>query len=122
MADVNAASSLSPALKSRLVLTREKLETLASGLKQLAALVRDADCVGRTVKKTLLGKDLVLTQQTVPIGVLMVIFESRPDCLVQVRLFHIHSYYQHQCFIPPSRKCQSIRHICMLCGLHFLYL
>jgi len=84
MADVNAALSLSPALKSRLVLTREKLETLASGLKQLAVSVRDEDCVRKTVRKTMVGEGLLLTQQTVPIGVLMVIFESRPDCLVQV--------------------------------------
>ncbi len=84
MMDVNMASSLSPALRSRLVLTREKLETLADGLKQLAAAVRSNDHVRRTVRKTLVGRDLVLTQQTVPIGVVMVIFESRPDCLIQV--------------------------------------
>ena len=82
--DLDHASSLAPPLRSRLKLTKEKLESLSSGLKQLAASVREDDQLNRAVRKTLVGKDLVLTQQKVPIGVLLVIFESRPDCLIQV--------------------------------------
>lgn len=86
--DLDIASSLAPPLRSRLKLTREKLESLSTGLKQLATSVREDDHVKRTVRKTLVGHDLVLTQQKVPIGVLLVIFESRPDCLIQVRLYN----------------------------------
>ena len=82
--DLDHASSLAPPLRSRLKLTREKLESLSSGLNQLATSVREDDHVRRTVRKTLVGNGLMLTQQKVPIGVLLVIFESRPDCLIQV--------------------------------------
>lgn len=82
--DLDAASALTAPLRSRLKLTREKLESLSSGLRQLADSVREDDHVKKTIRKTLVGKGLTLTQQKVPIGVLLVIFESRPDCLIQV--------------------------------------
>lgn len=84
--DLDAAgSTLAPPLRARLKLTREKLESLSSGLRQLACSVREDDHVKRVVRKTLVGHGLMLVQQKVPIGVLLVIFESRPDCLIQVR-------------------------------------
>ena len=92
--DIKSASELAAPLRSRLELTREKLETLSSGLKQLAASVREADIVKSTVYKTLVGRGLTLTQQKVPIGVLLVIFESRPDCLIQVsRMLALKCFY-----------------------------
>lgn len=82
--DLNNASALAAPLRSRLELTHEKLQSLSSGLRQLAVSVRADDHVKKTIRKTLVGNGLVLTQQKVPIGVLLVIFESRPDCLIQV--------------------------------------
>lgn len=77
-----ARTGLSTALTSRLALTPAKLTGLAAGLRQIAAASRGA--VGRTLNRTLLAEGVELRQVTVPIGVLLVIFESRPDCLPQV--------------------------------------
>jgi delta-1-pyrroline-5-carboxylate synthetase len=68
-------------LKNRLKLTEDKLATLASGLKQLASL---DDPLGVVKSKRELADGMELSQITVPIGVLMVIFESRPDSMPQI--------------------------------------
>ena len=67
-------------LKSRLKLTDAKLSTLAGGLNQLADL---PDPLGVVKAKRELADGLELSQITVPIGVLMIIFESRPDSMPQ---------------------------------------
>ncbi|KAJ0183445.1 hypothetical protein K1T71_001421 [Dendrolimus kikuchii] len=69
-------------LLNRLSLSEGKLKTLAIGLKQIAD--SSYENVGRILRKTKLADNLVLRQVTVPIGVLLVIFESRPDSLPQV--------------------------------------
>lgn len=68
-------------LQSRLVLSESKLKTLAAGIRQIA---EGADPIGRVLARTEISPELILQQETVPIGVLLVIFESRPDVLPQV--------------------------------------
>ncbi|KAK7070734.1 hypothetical protein SK128_004088 [Halocaridina rubra] len=75
-------TGLSSAMLARLRLTPAKLNNLAEGLRQIADASRDV--LGRTLSKTLIANNIELRQVTVPIGVLLVIFESRPDCLPQV--------------------------------------
>ena len=75
-------SGLSDVLMSRLQMTEKKLETLADGLYQIAK--SSLTNIGRVLKKTKISEGMILKQITVPIGVLLVIFESRPDCLPQV--------------------------------------
>lgn len=82
--DLEQASSLPDSTRSRLILSEEKLESLMSGLQQLAERVRSQDMVGEVLRHALVAEDLELVQERVPIGVLLVIFEARPDCLPQV--------------------------------------
>lgn len=72
---------LSPALLSRLKFDEQKLQTSISGLESLSAL---PDPTGRVLLKRELDRGLVLTKVTVPIGVIGIIFEARPDAMIQV--------------------------------------
>ncbi|XP_041866691.1 delta-1-pyrroline-5-carboxylate synthase-like isoform X1 [Melanotaenia boesemani] len=84
-----AAGRLSQPMTNRLSLSTAKLNSLAIGLRQLAVSSRDS--VGRVLRRTRVANNLELEQITVPIGVLLVIFESRPDCLPQVSALAIAS-------------------------------
>ncbi|XP_034481955.1 delta-1-pyrroline-5-carboxylate synthase [Drosophila innubila] len=75
-------SGLAKPLLSRLSLNSAKLKNLSIGLKQIAD--DSHKNVGRVLRRTQLADGLELKQVTVPIGVLLVIFESRPDSLPQV--------------------------------------
>lgn len=75
-------SGLAKPLLSRLSLTPSKLKSLSAGLRQIADSSHRN--VGRVLRRTKLASGLELKQITVPIGVLLVIFESRPDSLPQV--------------------------------------
>uniref|UniRef100_A0A3B5L7A6 Aldehyde dehydrogenase 18 family, member A1 n=1 Tax=Xiphophorus couchianus TaxID=32473 RepID=A0A3B5L7A6_9TELE len=80
-----SAGRLPSAMLKRLSLSSVKLSSLAVGLHQIAKAAQDS--VGRVVRRTRVAPSLELEQVTVPIGVLLVIFEARPDCLKQSKLY-----------------------------------
>ena len=80
-------AGLEKSLLERLALSPGKLKSLATGLRQIA---NGSDTVlGRILNRTRISEGLELRQITVPLGVLMVIFESRPDCLPQIAALSI---------------------------------
>ena len=76
-------------LLNRLLLTHDKLVGLAGGLKQIAA--DSGSILGKKLRRTQVSDGTYLEQVTVPLGVLLVIFESRPDALPQVAALSIAS-------------------------------
>ncbi|MBN2575141.1 MAG: glutamate-5-semialdehyde dehydrogenase [Deltaproteobacteria bacterium] len=75
------AGRLGSALVKRLSLDEDKLATTVDGIRQLA---RMPELLGRTLTHRVLDHGLILKRQSVPLGVLGVVFEARPDALVQI--------------------------------------
>lgn len=73
---------LSDSLLSRLKITEKKVTDLVSGLNQLSE--KALNVLERSLRKVEITNKMILNQITVPIGVLLVIFESRPDSLPQI--------------------------------------
>lgn len=76
-----AAEELAAPLRSRLALSEQKLTVMRQGVSQLAAT---PDPIGRPLRRTRLDEGLELRQVQSPLGVLLVIFESRPDAVIQI--------------------------------------
>jgi len=89
-ADYSSAQKkgISRALLSRLKLSKAKLYSGIEGVRKVGDL---ADPVKQVQIKRELSKGLILERKTVPIGVLGVIFESRPDAVMQISSLAIRS-------------------------------
>lgn len=82
------ASGLGESLYKRLLLDERKIQVMADSLRSVAAL---RDPIGEVLLRRELDDGLELGQVRVPIGVIGVIFESRPDALVQIASLAIKS-------------------------------
>ncbi len=82
------AGELSQALFHRLLLSAEKLRVMVEGVRAVRQL---PDPSGRILERTLLADGLTLEKITVPLGVLAVIFEARPDAITQIGALAIKS-------------------------------
>ena len=75
--DVAAAKgTVSDVMIDRLKLTAERIKSMAEGIRQVADL---PDPVGRVITKTQRPNGLVIEKVSVPLGVVAIIYESRPN-------------------------------------------
>ncbi len=87
-ANLLSENKLTKALYDRLKLDEEKLNTIIKGIEEVISL---EDPVNKTLWATELDKDLELYRVSCPIGVIGVIFESRPDVVPQIASLAIKS-------------------------------
>jgi glutamate-5-semialdehyde dehydrogenase len=82
------AQQIAPAVRKRLKFDAHKLADVCAGIDSLLSL---PDPVGRVTLNRELDAGLILRRVTVPIGVIGIIFEARPDALVQISCLCIKS-------------------------------
>ena len=82
------ADGIADSVRKRLRFDVHKLSDCLAGIDSLLAL---EDPAGRITLKRELDEGLVLERVTVPIGVIGIIFEARPDALVQISCLCIKS-------------------------------
>lgn len=89
-ADVAAAlqAGLEKSLIARLALKPGKITSLSNSIRVLANM---EDPIGRVLRRTELADGLLLEKTSSPLGVLLIVFESRPDALVQIASLAIQS-------------------------------
>lgn len=75
--DVEAArGKISDVMLDRLSLTEKRISDMADGMRHVAAL---EDPVGRVLERNVLENGLVVEKTSVPLGVIGIIYESRPN-------------------------------------------
>jgi glutamate-5-semialdehyde dehydrogenase len=74
--DAGRARGTSPSMLDRLSLSHERIEGMAQGLRDVAAL---HDPVGEVIHTTLRPNGLSIGKQRVPLGVIGIIYEARPN-------------------------------------------
>ncbi|CAM8973344.1 unnamed protein product [Rhodiola kirilowii] len=89
-ADITAAqeAGYDKALVSRLALTPKKISALAKSIRVLADM---EEPIGKVLNKTEVAEGLILEKTSSSLGVLLIVFESRPDALVQIASLAIRS-------------------------------
>ncbi len=85
---LNASGSVSASVLKRLKFDEGKLKSV---LEALDDVIKLPDPVGKTLEKRELDEGLILTRKSYPIGVIAMIFEARPDALVQIASLAIKS-------------------------------
>src|SRR3954466_5960241 len=79
--EAGAKMGLTSAMLDRLKLDDKRIASMAKGLREVAAL---ADPVGKVLDERIRPNGLKLQKITTPIGVVVIIYESRPNVTAQV--------------------------------------
>ncbi|MEM1550587.1 MAG: glutamate-5-semialdehyde dehydrogenase [Candidatus Bathyarchaeia archaeon] len=74
--ELSRASGVKESLLDRLILTKSRISKMAQCLREIAEL---PDPVGQIIKTWVRPNGLIIGQMRVPLGVIAVIYESRPD-------------------------------------------
>jgi len=74
--DLELATGVKDSFRDRLKLTEARVRSMSDGLRQVAAL---SDPVGEATDMKTLPNGLILARKTVPMGVIAMIYESRPN-------------------------------------------
>lgn len=82
------AEGLSPALVDRLTLSRQRVESMAAGVREVAKL---DDPVGDLLEEKTLGNGLRMSKVRVPLGVVAVVYEARPNVTIDCAVLTIKS-------------------------------
>jgi len=82
------AEALTPALRDRLALSEERIAAMAEGVRAVAAL---ADPVGEELERRTLASGLDLRKLRVPLGVVAVVYEARPNVTIDCAALTIKS-------------------------------
>ncbi len=77
--DVAYAAQKRPAMVDRLTLTPERIKAMADGVLQVASL---SDPIGEVIKMWKRPNGLTIGQKRVPMGVIAIIYEARPNVTV----------------------------------------
>lgn len=75
------ANGLDDALLDRLLLTEERIGKLAAGVRKIADL---QDPVGKEIEGRVLPNGMRLSKRRIPIGVMGVIYEARPNVTIDI--------------------------------------
>jgi glutamate-5-semialdehyde dehydrogenase len=82
------ADGLTPALRDRLALSAERVAAMAEGVRAVAAL---DDPIGEVLDRETLESGLDLTKLRVPLGVVAVVYEARPNVTIDCAALTIKS-------------------------------
>lgn len=77
--DAAVQSGITKALLDRLTLTEERIKGIVDGINEIIAL---PDPVGEVLEKTLRPNGLEIERRSVPLGVIGIIYEARPNVTV----------------------------------------
>jgi glutamate-5-semialdehyde dehydrogenase len=99
--DLEAAASERSSIQDRLKLNDARCEALADAVLDVKAL---PDPVGTVVRRRTLEDGLELTQSRVPLGVVLIVYEARPNVTVDAAVLCVKS--GNACILRGSRLAQ----------------
>ena len=86
--DAGIAAGMTESLQDRLRLTQERIHEIAESVKKIVGL---PDPIGDVIRGMSLPNGLKLTQVRVPLGVIGVIYEARPNVTIDIAVLAIKS-------------------------------